>query len=137
MIVMDELGPNLMQLLESKGGKFSLKTTCMLAIQMIERVKQLHSRNILHNNIKPEHFCMGIHYNEDKSGIVHLLDFALAQVYKNKEKGHRPLQEGQKCRAPARYASLNNSNGLTPSRRDDLESLCFIWIQFLKGSLPW
>lgn len=50
---------------------------------------------------------------------------------------HIPLKYGVPSRGTPPYISMRFSMGIQPSRRDDLESLGFMLIEFSKGKLPW
>ena len=132
---MELLGHSLENLFQSQNRKFSLKTTCMLGIQMIERIEYIHSRKIIHRDIKPDNFAIGRNKN---SHIVYVLDFGLSKKYwSTTHKCHIPFITGKKLTGTARYASVNALSGYEQSRRDDLESIAYILIYFLKGHLPW
>ena len=135
ILVIELLGPNLEHLLTKCSGKFSLKTTCIIAQEIIKIIQYVHSKGILHRDIKPENFLIGL-----KNNRINICDFGLCKAYKIFKDGkyvHIPFSTKKKLIGTIRYTSINSHMGNEHSRRDDLESIGYILIYFIKGSLPW
>lgn len=145
IMVMEMLGPSLRQLFERCNRTFSIKTVVQLAVQMINLIEVVHSKKIIHGDIKPENFLIAAtdtagHNDGYGKNLLYLIDFGLSQKFADSSGRHYTVEEMKKVSISApRYASIRGHHTLKRTRRDDLESLGYCWAFFLRGQLglPW
>ncbi|OQR92078.1 casein kinase [Achlya hypogyna] len=117
VMVIDLLGPSLENLFDYCGRRFQLKTVLMIADQLLCRLEYCHSKNFIHRDVKPDNFLIEVPGPENAPTL--------------------PYRENKNLTGTARYVSINTHIGIEQSRRDDLESLGYVFMYFIRGSLPW
>ena len=136
ILVMELMGKSLEDIFETfVVKKMSVRCVCNIAYQMMEIMEYIHKKHIIHRDIKPDNFVVG---RGEKKKYIYLLDFGLAKKYRSSRTlKHNPMNKNKNLIGTARYASINALNGVTQSRRDDLEAIGYVLMYFLRGRLPW
>jgi len=151
-MVIDHLGLSLDQLFVRCNFRFSVNTVLRLASQLVSnllhtdksstncsakicRLQLIHTRNVVHRDLKPSNIVMGIGRD---ANVAYIIDFGLSKEFRDpRTRLHIPYGKTVGLTGTAAFASINSHLGLELGRRDDLESLAYILLYFLRGSLPW
>ena len=129
------LGKTLKQLFDlNKNPQSKMKDMCMAAIQIMDRIKFIHSKNIIHQDIKPENFLVG----NPNTSLIYIVDFGLSKKYRSSRTNkHIKFAKNKPFNGTFNFASINSMKGIEMTRRDDLESIGYMLIYLIKGKLPW
>ena len=112
-----------------------IKDVCMLAIQGLDRLEFIHSKNILHRDIKTKNFIIG----RKDTDIIYLIDFGFSKKYRSSRTGkHLKFSYINTLIGSVFFSSRYAIRGYELSRRDDLESFGYMILYLAKGgNLPW
>lgn len=114
------------------GGKLEPPSVANIAEQAIHLLAYVHSKAIVHRDIKTENFMWGV---GNQVHHLYVIDFGMSTRYFMKR--HVSMATGKQLTGTARYASINAMRGCTQSRRDDLEATGHMLLYALRGHLPW
>lgn len=138
-MVMELLGPSLQDLFLEAERKFSLKTVLLLIDQMIDTIHFVHHQGFVHRDISTNNFMMGV--GPENAHKLHLIDFGLAKKMQVPNfcaaKRRISYNFARPMVGTGRFCSITCQRGEEEARRDDMESLGYLWIYMLKGRLPW
>jgi casein kinase I family protein HRR25 len=130
-MVLNLLGESLQSI--KNDSIFSLSRVLQIGIQVIILLKTIHDKGLVHRDIKPDNFLLGLNSERKR---IYIIDFGLCKSYMSNEE-HNPIKKTNNLIGSLTYASINTHNCIELSRRDDMESLGYMLVFFYLGALPW
>ena len=128
------LGKSLFDIFTENHKNMNIIDACLIGKQVIDRIQWIHSKYIVHRDIKPDNFLIG----RKDPNVIYLIDFGLSKKYRSTTTGkHIRFGFTGKLTGTVRFASANALRGGEQSRRDDIESIGYMMVYFLKRRLPW
>ena len=129
-------GPDLLQLLERRGGKLDETEALIYGQQIAAALAHIHARDLVHRDIKPEN--IRLRPNADKTAEAVLLDFGIATH------GHGAAGDAYGTRAQRHtqgggtvgYAPDSPTERRNPDARSDIHAWGMTWYHLLSGLDP-
>jgi casein kinase I family protein HRR25 len=158
-MVTDLLGPSLETVATTTELNLNAAFISQIGRQMLQRLRSVHCRGMLHRDVKPDNFLfartpeLDLHRMtvQARMPLLHLIDFGMAKritpilIKEGLRDAKARLVPSRCVPSPgfpligsARYASVFAHRGEPLGRRDDLVSMMYSLIYVARGgALPW
>jgi len=149
VLAMELLGPDLRSYADSSGSwPLDENIVLVLGAVLVERLRQLHDAGFVHRDLKPENMLLRLETSEEEGRVpcLVLVDYALAMRYVEPKRpswepqvqpAHIRQSTGVDPVGTHRYMAVHAQQGVTQSRRSDLEGLAYVLLHLALGKLPW
>lgn len=132
-MIMEKLGDSLQRKFNQAGQKFSYETVVNIGLQLIDRLEHIHSKGVIHRDLKPSNILLGLN---DPSKL-YLIDFGLSLRLPKKGKVYQNRRKVKGFDGNFFFGSAEAQLEYFASKKGDYESLTYILLLFLNGSMPW
>ena len=119
------MGKSLFDIFAENHKEMPLEDVCLIGKQVIDRIQWVHSKYIVHRDIKPDNFLIG----KKDPNVIYLIDFGLSKKYRSSTTNkHIRFGFTGKLTGTVRFASANALRGGEQSRRNDIESIGYMLV---------
>ncbi|KAJ7100750.1 kinase-like domain-containing protein [Mycena belliarum] len=136
VLVLPKLGPTLEDLRAAlPDHRFTPRMVLTVAIEMLDRYRDIHARGVVHSGIKPGNICLAPQNSADAPSALYAIDFGFSTALAANAQlpsAHRIDAVGNR-----RFMSVFAHHGISQSQRDDLESLAYLLSYLFHARLPW
>lgn len=134
-MAMPLVGESLDKLLIKMNDRFSLKTVLLLTIQLSRSLEFLHRHKFVHRDLKPANMARA--YSDKDPSRIYLLDYGLSTRFIQPDDKPLDYRTDLKFVGTCRYCPKAAHEGFSQSANSELESLIYIMVYFMQGTLPW
>ena len=122
---------SLEQLFISHNKSISIGKACEIILKTLESLELLHNNNIIHRDINPRVLSL------ESDGKIKFIHLGFWKYFINNKKHIEFKIYKNMIGKNIIFGSIYNLIGFELSRRGDLQSLSYMLIYLIKGSLPW
>lgn len=130
-VVKERFGPSLSKLIDTNQNGLPVKTVARIGFQVLYQIEALHDIGIVHSAISPENIVCGLK-NPGTWNLIGVDSWSSMKEVPGLGDSHAESESHR-----TNYAPIAAHLGETCVKSSDIESLSYVLLDLLKGTLPW